>query len=83
MYKKNASIRKQVSQETAQDKVSGKTNNEYINHTIITTIGNYEPLLQTIKRRKLKLYGHIFRHDGFYKTIMQGVVEGVCKRGRP
>ena len=44
---------------------------------------NHEPLLQTIKRRKLKWYGHISIHEGLCKTIMQGIVEGVRKRGRP
>ena len=38
--------------------------------------------LQTIKRRKLKWFGHISRHDNLCKTIMQGAVEGSRIRGR-
>ena len=36
-----------------------------------------------IKRRKLKCYGNISRHDDLRKTIMQGIVEGSRKQGRP
>ena len=50
---------------------------------MINLIGKYEPLLSTIKRRKLKYYGHICRHDGLAKTILQGKVEGKRKKGRP
>ena len=28
-------------------------------------------------------YGHISIHDGICTTIMQGMIEGVLKRGRP
>ena len=49
---------------------------------MLSIIVNYEPLLQTIKKRKPKWYRHISRHDGFYKTIMQVMVEGVRQRGR-
>ena len=44
--------------------------NEDVRHNIMSIIGNYEPLLQMIKRRKLKWYGHIFRHDSLCKTIV-------------
>ena len=46
-------------------------------------LGTYEPLLNTIKRRKLKWFGHVSRHDNLFKTIMQGSVEGTRKKGRP
>ena len=57
--------------------------NDYIHEKMINLIGKYEPLLSTIKRRKLKYYGHICRHDGLAKTILQGKVEGKRKKGRP
>ena len=57
--------------------------NDYIHEKMTNLIGKYEPLLSTIKRRKLKYYGHICRHDGLAKTILQGKVEGKRKRGRP
>ena len=50
---------------------------------MIVIIGKYDPLLHMIKRRKLKWYGHISRHDGLSKAIMQGIVEGSRKQGRP
>ena len=49
----------------------------------IVIIGKYDPLLHMIKRRKLKWYGYISRHDGLSKAIMQGIVEGSRKQGRP
>ena len=57
--------------------------NVFIRNRIIEIIGNFEPLLQTIKRHKLKWFGHISRHDNLCKTIMQGAVEGSRIRGRP
>ena len=40
----------------------------------IAIIGKYDPLLRMIKRRKIKWHGHISRHDGLRKTIMQGII---------
>ena len=49
-------------------------------------IGNaiepYEDLLTSVKRRKLKLYGHVTRSSGLAKTILQGTVQGGSRRGR-
>ena len=57
--------------------------NQYVNETIITLVGKFEPLLTTIKRRKMSYYGHICRHNILANTIMQGKVEGARSRGRP
>ena len=57
--------------------------NAYVKETIIKLVGKYEPLLTTIKRRKLLYYGHICRHDSMSTNIMQGRVEGTRDRGRP
>ena len=46
-------------------------------------VGKFEPLLTTIKRRKMSYYGHICRHNSLANTIMQGQVEGARSRGRP
>ena len=43
----------------------------------------YEYLLATVKRRKLKWYGHVTRSDGLTEVILQGTVEGSRRRGRP
>ena len=45
-------------------------------------IGPYEDLA-TVKRRKLKWYGHLTRSDGITKVTLQGTVEGRRRRGRP
>ena len=57
--------------------------NAYVKETITILVGKYEPLLTTIKRRKLSYYRHLCRHDSLSKTIMQGRVEGTRVRGRP
>ena len=57
------------------------TNEEVINR-IKQAIGPYEDLLSTIKRRKLKWFGHVARGNGLVKTVLQGTVRGQRKRGR-
>ena len=62
----------------------------YTDHITIekvkTSIGNairlYEDLLTSVKRRKLKWYGHVTRSSGLAKTILQGTVQGGRRRGR-
>ena len=56
--------------------------NERIRRTIRQQLGQYEDLLITVKKRKLKWYGHVTRSDGLAKTILQGTVRGKRKRGR-
>ena len=56
--------------------------NEEVMRTIQKDNVHYEDLLTTIKRKKLKWYGHVIRSDGLSKTIMQGTVQGCRKRGR-
>ena len=41
-----------------------------------------EPLLATVKRRKLTRFGHVTRHDSLSKTILQDTLEGGRRRGR-
>ena len=49
---------------------------------ITLKVGPQEPLLATVKRRKLLWFGHVNRHDSLSKTILQGTVEGERRRGR-
>ena len=56
--------------------------NEYVYDTVNGLVGPQEPLLATVKRRKLMWYGHIARHTSLCKTVMQGTVEGGRRRGR-
>ena len=52
-----------------------------VRNRIERAIGPYEDLLTTVKRRKLKWYGHVSRSSGLSKTIMQGTVKGGRRRG--
>ena len=48
----------------------------------IQSIGPFDDLLTTVKKRKLKWYGHVVRIKGLAKTILQGTVQGQRARGR-
>ena len=56
--------------------------NEEVKTRIGNAIGPYEDLLTTVKRRKLKWFGHFTRSSGLAKTILQGTVQGGRRRGR-
>ena len=55
--------------------------NEEVKTRIGNAIGSYEDLT-SVKRRKLKWYGHVTRTSGLAKTILQGTVQGGRRRGR-
>ena len=55
--------------------------NEEVCRKIQATIGEYDPLLTLVKKRKLRWFGHVSRSSGLAKTILQGTVKGK-KRGR-
>ena len=46
--------------------------NEEIKARIGNDIGPYEDVLISVKRRKLKWYGHVSQSSGLAKTILQG-----------
>ena len=56
--------------------------NESVREMVVAYVGPQEPLLATVKRRKLTWFGHVTRHDSLSKTILQGTVEGWRRRGR-
>lgn len=56
--------------------------NEEVRRRITQAIGPYEDLLTTVKKRKLKWYGHVTRTPGLAKTFLQGTVQGGRRRGR-
>ena len=56
--------------------------NQDVREEIEAWAGPQEHLLSTVKRRKLLWFGHVTRHDGLSKTILQGTIEGQRKRGR-
>ena len=66
---------------TPQHIVHRTLTNVEVRNRIERAIGPYEDLLTTVKRRKLKWYGHVSRSSGLSKTIMQGTVKGGRRRG--
>ena len=56
--------------------------NEFVRNRVEELSGPQELLLETVKRRKLTWYGHVNRHNSLAKTIMQGSVEGIRRRGK-
>lgn len=56
--------------------------NEYVRSTVTSLVGPQEPLLATVKRRKLAWFGHVTRHNTLSKNILQGTLEGGRRRGR-
>ncbi|GFS07815.1 endonuclease-reverse transcriptase, partial [Elysia marginata] len=56
--------------------------NESVRELVVAYVGLQEPLLATVKRRKLAWFGHVTIHDSLSKTILQGRVEGKRRRGR-
>ena len=56
--------------------------NEEVRNRIGQAIGPCEDLLTTVKKRKLRWYGHIARSTGLAKMILQGVAQGGRRKGR-
>ena len=63
-------------------KLFGISYRDHITNEEVQAIGPYEDLLTSVKRRKLKWYGHITRSSGLAKTILQGTVQGGRRRSR-
>ena len=57
--------------------------NEYVRQQIEVMAGKLEPLLATVKRRKMQWFGHTTRHNSLPKTVLQGTVGGGRKQGWP
>ena len=56
--------------------------NEEVRRKIQAAIGEYDELLNLVKKRKLRWFGHVSRFSGLAKSIIQGTVKGKRKRGR-
>ena len=50
--------------------------NNAVRDRIRQAIGPYDDILTTVKKRKLKWFGHVSRSSGLAKTILQGTVQG-------
>lgn len=53
------------------------------NEEVLIRIGEQRKLLSTIKSRKLRLFGHLVRHDSLQKRLIEGQLNGRRVRGRP
>jgi len=53
------------------------------NEAVLIEIGEERSLIDSIMRRKVKLTGHLLRHNAFLTNILEGKVEGKRSRGRP
>ena len=56
--------------------------NEEVRNRIRQAIGPYEDLHITVKKRKLRWYGHITGSTGLVKMILQDTVQGGRRKGR-
>ena len=50
--------------------------NDAVRDRISQAIGPYYDILTTVKKRKLKWFGHVSRSAGLAKTILQRKVQG-------
>ena len=57
--------------------------NECVRNIVMSEIGKHQELLEIVKTRKLKWFGHTTRGEGLSKTCLQGTVQGGRGRGRP
>ena len=56
--------------------------NDAVRDRIRQAIGPYDDILTTVKKSKLKWFGHVSRSSGLAKTILQGTVQGGRRRSR-
>ena len=59
-----------------------RVRNETIREKITRVIGEHDDHIITIRRRKLKWFGHVVRSTGLTKTCMMGTVRGGRRVGR-
>ena len=57
--------------------------NEKVRAMVTSQIGRHQDLLEIVKTRKLKWFGHTTRGKGLAKMCLQGTVRGGRARGRP
>ena len=60
---------------------AGATSLTMQSETIRKAIGLYDDILTTVKKRKLKWFGHVSISAGLAKASLQGTVQGGRRRG--
>ena len=53
------------------------------NEEVLRRVSEKRSILKTLSRRRDNLVGHILRHDGLMKPIVEGQVKGKKGKGRP
>ena len=56
--------------------------NDWVRSKINFLVGPQEPLLATVKRRKLAWFWRVTRHNSLFKTILQGTYLEGCATSR-
>ena len=56
--------------------------NDWVRSKINFGMGPQEPLLATVKRRKLAWFGHVSSRDSLPKTVLQGTLEAGRRRAQ-
>ena len=82
--KKDPGFRNQVPGEVLRISYLEHTTNDWVRRRVNFLVGPQEPLLATVKRRKLAWFGRVTRHDSLSKIILQDTLEGWrrCDRQR-
>ena len=73
IVRKGSRLSNQVPEETSSHLLLGAKNQRLGASKINFLVSSQEPLLATVKRRKLAWFGHVTRHDSLSKTILQGI----------
>ena len=53
------------------------------NEEVLSKVGEERCLIKTIIMRKRNWIGHVLRHEGLMKEVLEGGMEGKRDRGRP
>ena len=56
--------------------------NGWVRNKINFLVGLQQPVLATVKIRKLAWFEHVIRHDSISRTILEGTLEGGQRHGR-
>ena len=56
--------------------IEHRVTNSEVRRNIQAAIGVYDEFLTLVKKRKLRLFGHVSRYSSLAKTILQGTVKG-------
>ena len=54
-----------------------------VRNIVTKETGSHSELLAMVIAKKLRWFGHVIRSNSMSKTILQGSIEGIRRRGRP